>query len=78
MAKQFVRRPTAGSVKTWVLFGTNSNGTVQGITFRRLVASPKKQFRWRNPEVNPYLPRDENRSTITSRDRDVAMAVSHI
>jgi hypothetical protein len=33
------------------------------------------QFRWRNPESNPYITREEYRSTITSRYRDVAMAM---
>ena len=42
---------------------------------RRLVSSPKAQFRWRNPERNPYIFRDELRSTVTSRYRDVAMAL---
>jgi RNA-directed DNA polymerase len=43
---------------------------------RRLVTSPKAQFRWRNPERNPYISRDEVRSTVTSRYRDVVMALS--
>jgi RNA-directed DNA polymerase len=40
-----------------------------------LVSSPKGQFRWRNPEANPYIFREEPRKTITSRYRDVAMAM---
>lgn len=43
----------------------------------RLVTSRKAQFRWRNPEVNPYISRDEARNTVTSRYHDVAMAMSH-
>jgi len=42
-----------------------------------LVTSRKAQFRWRNPETNPYIPRDEERNTVTSRYHDVAMAMSH-
>jgi len=37
----------------------------------------KRQFRWRNPAMNPYIVRDEERSTVTSRYRDVAMAMGH-
>ena len=46
-----------------------------GKGLRRLVSSPKAQFRWRNPERNPYIARDEPRTTVTSRYRDVAMAL---
>jgi len=34
------------------------------------------RFMWRLPETNPYL-RLETRNTVTSRYKDVAMAVSH-
>ena len=74
---QFVRRPAPGAAKIWVVYGRNLNGNVQGVTLRRLVTSPKLQFRWRNPESNPYVIRDEVRNTVTSRYRDVAMAMSH-
>ena len=33
------------------------------------------RFRWRNPERNPYIYRDELRNTVTSRYHDVAMAL---
>jgi RNA-directed DNA polymerase len=41
----------------------------------RLVSSPKAQFRWRNPEENPYIFRSETRRTVTSHYHDVAMAM---
>jgi hypothetical protein len=77
LMRRNVRRPKNGGAKTWVLFGRTTNGIVCGITLRRLVTSPKLQFKWRNPENNPYLLREETRKTITSRYRDVAMAMSH-
>jgi len=77
LMRQNVRRPKPGVAKTWVLFGRSLNGIVCGVSLRRLVTSPKGQFRWRNPEINPYLPRTEQRNTVTSRYRDVAMAMSH-
>ena len=40
-----------------------------------MVSSPKAQFRWRNPESNPYIFRSEDRNTVTSRYDDVAMAM---
>ena len=77
LMRQFIRRPAPGAAKTWVIFGRSPNGVVCGITLRRLVTSKKLQFRWRNPETNPYIVRDEIRNTVTSRYRDVAMAMSH-
>jgi hypothetical protein len=47
------------------------------VALRRLVSSPKAQFRWRNPETNPYIVRAETRNTITSRYHDIAMAMGH-
>ena len=46
-----------------------------GKALRRMVSSPKAQFRWRNPEINPYIFRSETRSTVTSSYHDVAMAM---
>ena len=59
------------------LFGRSDSGSLCGVTLRRLVTSRKAQFRWRNPEANPYILRDEERNTVTSRYHDVAMAMSH-
>jgi hypothetical protein len=78
LAKRGIRSPEPGKAKTWVLYGANLKGNHQGIALRRLVTSPKKRFRWRNPEVNPYLPREEMRNTVTSRYREVARALSTI
>ena len=77
LMRQWVKRPADGTAKTWVLFGRSGKGNLCGVTLRRLVTSRKDQFRWRNPPVNPYLLPDDGRSTVTSRYRDVAMAMSH-
>ncbi len=77
LMRQWVRRPAEGDAKTWQLFGRSGNGNLCGVTLRRLVTSRKCQFRWRNPEINPYIPRAEERNTVTSRYYDVAMAMSH-
>ncbi len=77
LMRQWIRRPADGKAKTWQLFGRSGKGNLCGITLRRLVTSRKAQFRWRNPEINPYITREEERNTVTSRYRDVAMALSH-
>ena len=77
LMRQWVKHPIDGSAKIWQLFGRSSNGNLCGVTLRRLVTSRKMQFRWRLPETNPYIIRDEERNTITSRYHDVAMAMSH-
>lgn len=61
--------------KTWVLFNT-IKGKRRSIALARLVTSPKKLFKWRLPNGNPYL-RIEPRNTFTSRYKDVVMAHSH-
>ncbi|AHC15636.1 group II intron reverse transcriptase/maturase [Salinispira pacifica] len=78
LARRGIRSPAPGKAKTWILYGANPNGKIQGIDLRRLVTSPKKQFRWRNPEVNPYLPREEERNTVSSTYDQVARAISPI
>ena len=77
LMRQWVRCPADGKAKTWQLFGRSGRGNLCGVTLRRLVTSHKCQFRWRNPETNPYITRVEERNTVTSRYRDVAMAMSH-
>ena len=75
---QWCRRPSAGRAKTWVLFGRSGNGNLCGIDLRRLVGGSRKcQFRWRNPETNPYCRLDDGRKTIQSPYQDVAMAMNH-
>ena len=78
LLRQWCRRPADGQAKIWLLFGRSGNGNLCGVALRRLVTSPKRQFRWRNPEANPYLLRDEARNTVTSRYRDVAMALGQV
>lgn len=77
LIKQWVRKPSEDKAKTWTLFGRSGKGNLCGITLRRLVTSRKKVFRWRNPAVNPYIPREEKRNTVTSRYHDVARAMGH-
>jgi len=77
LMRQYVKRPGEGRAKTWQLVGRSGNGTRCGITLRRLVTSRKQQFRWRNPSSNPYLDLDPGRKTLTSRYREVAMAMTH-
>jgi len=77
LMRRWFRRPADGTAKTWVLWGRSGNGQVCGVALRRLVTSPKRQFRWRNPAVNPYILREEDRSTVTSRYHDIAMAMGH-
>ncbi len=77
LMRHHVKRPGKGRAKTWHLFGRSGNGNRCGIALRRLVTSRKQQFRWRNPSGNPYLISDPNRKTLTSRYREVAMAMTH-
>ena len=69
------RVPEVGKAKTWLVYDTNKRGVHIGKALRRLVSSPKAWFRWRNPERNPYILREEIRSTVTSRYHDVVMAM---
>lgn len=73
---KWCKRPEASKAKTWVLFGKTDRGYLNGAILFRLISSPKMRFRWRLPEINPYL-RIESRNTVTSRYNDVAMAVGH-
>ena len=77
LIKKWVRKPSEDKAKTWTLYGRSGKDNLCGIDLRRLVTSRKGTFRWRNPEVNPYLPREEQRNTVTSRYRDVAMAMGY-
>jgi len=75
LMRKWCRAPKTGKAKTWIVYGISEQGKRVGKELRRLVGSPKGQFRWRNPEINPYVKRTEVRSTITSRYHDVAMAM---
>jgi RNA-directed DNA polymerase len=76
LCRQWVRAPEAGRAKTWVLHGRNSRGLLGDITLRRLVTSRKGQFRWRLPDGNPYILRNEKRNIFESRYADLAFALS--
>lgn len=73
----WVRSPSEGKAKIWILSGLSGHGNFRVVALRRLVTSRKMQFRWRNPETNPYIYREEERSTVTSGYNDVAMAMRH-
>ncbi|EHS52360.1 RNA-directed DNA polymerase (Reverse transcriptase) [Rhizobium sp. PDO1-076] len=75
LMRKWYRVPEPGKAKTWLVFGRNERGNPVGKALQRLVSSPKAQFRWRNPEENPYIFWIENRSTVTSHYNDVAMAM---
>ena len=75
--RDHVRAPEPGRAKTWVLQGQNSRGWYGELALRRLITSHKGQFRWRTPEENPYLIRDETRKLLESRYADVAFALSN-
>ena len=77
LMREHVRVPEPGRAKTWVLTGQNSRGWYGELALRRLITSRKDQFRWRNPEENPYLIHDENRTLFESRYADVAFALSN-
>ena len=77
LMRAWYRVPAIGQSKTWLIYGRSNQGKAVGKALRRLVTSQKMQFRWRNPERNPYIFRDEFRNTVTSRYHDVAMAMGH-
>lgn len=77
LCRHWVRAPEAGHATTWVLGGRNSRGIPCGIALRRLVTSRKGQFRWRLPEGNPYILREEKRNTFESRYADLVFAMSN-
>jgi len=75
LIRLWFKRPAPGSAKTWVIFGRTDDKTNVGVDLMRLVSQPKRLFRWRLPDNNPYL-RVDDRNTFTSRYRDVAIALS--
>jgi len=75
LMRKWFRVETPGKAKTWVLYGVTEQRNRVGKALQRLASSPKARFRWRNPEQNPYIKRDEARSTITSGYQDVALAM---
>ena len=68
---EWLNRSELSKVKTWVLFGKTDKGNQCGVSLFRLV----KPFRFRLSEGNPYL-RGDDRKTITSRYKDVAIIVA--
>ena len=75
LMRKWYRAPEISQAKTWLIYGRSERGNLVGKALRRLVTSQKAQFRWRNPERNPYITRDEPRHTVTSRYHEVAMAL---
>lgn len=75
MIKWF-KSPQDGKAKTWKVYEMR-HGIRKVAAIKRLVTSPKGQFRYLNPTVNPYIIRDNPRNTISSKYQNVAMAMSH-
>ena len=75
LMRNWYRSPETGKAKTWFVYGRSERGNRVGKALRRMVSSHKAQFRWRNPESNPYIFRSEDRNTVTSRYDDVAIAM---
>jgi hypothetical protein len=75
LMRKWYRAPDIGQSKTWLLYGRSNQGNPVEKALRRLVKSQKLQFRWRNPERNSCIFRDELRDTVASRYHDVAMAM---
>jgi RNA-directed DNA polymerase len=75
LMRKWYKAPEPGKAKTWLVYGRTERGDAIGKALHRLVSSPKAQFRWRNPEENPYIFRSETRRTVTSHYHDVAMAM---
>jgi group II intron reverse transcriptase/maturase len=75
LMREWYRAPATGQTKTWLACGRDTRGNPARENLRRLVTSPKARFLWRSPERNPYISRDEVRSTVTSGYNDVAMAL---
>lgn len=77
LMREYIHSPGDGKATTWMLKGQNSRGWYGECALRRLVTSRKNQFRWRNPEGNPYLLRDGERKFLDSRYAEIAFAVSN-
>lgn len=77
LMRGWVRSPSEGKAKTWILSGLSEHGNFCVIALRRLITSRKLRFKWHNPDVNPYLFRNNERKTFTSNYNDVAMAMRH-
>ncbi len=76
-AARGIRKPSSAQAKTWIVEGLNGQGKFERLSLQRLVTSHKSQFKWRNPESNPHIKREEKRYTVTSRYKEVAMALDH-
>src|SRR5258708_39106278 len=77
LCRRWVGAPGPGRATTWVLRGRNSRGAAGRVALRRLVTSRKGQFKWRGPEGNPYILREEERNTFESRYADLVFAFSN-
>lgn len=77
LLNRWYKRPAEGQAKTWVLFAKSNRGYQCGIVLIRLVGRPRKQFRWRLTNGNPY-PRTDERNTFTSRYPVVTMVLSPV
>lgn len=76
LIKRWVRYPRDGGAKTWSVFGKGQNGKSCGVTLCRLVGKTKKQFRWKTPQVNPFIIGGASAKTLESRYQEIVIAMS--
>ena len=63
LMRNWYRAPETGQAKTWFVYGRSERGERVGKALRRMVSSPKAQFRWRNPEEQSiHLPERDSQA----------------
>ena len=65
--------PVRGQPRTWVWAGRTSQGYPRRAYLTRLVGRGKQRFRWRTPQVNPYI-QSSSVNPLSSRLSEVARA----
>lgn len=74
LLRKWYRKLPGHTAKTWVVVRQNRKGErVSGIV-KRLKKGRDTRFRWKTPQVNPYLNSDEQLNFFTSKYRDLALA----
>ncbi|WP_244265732.1 group II intron maturase-specific domain-containing protein [Polycladidibacter hongkongensis] len=49
LMRKWLKAPEEGKAKTWLTYGVSEQGHRVDRALRRLITSPKAQFKWRNP-----------------------------
>jgi hypothetical protein len=65
--------PLPGQPKTWVWYGPTSRAYPRRVYLARLVGRGKQRFRWRTPQVNPYI-QSSSAHPLSSRLSEMARA----